>query len=51
MTEEVQINRGVPQGCILSPIVFNVYSVKIIENALPDRLEGIKINGVLINSI
>jgi hypothetical protein len=50
-TEEVQINRGVCQGYILSLILFNIYSEQIIENALTDRPEGIKMNGVLINNI
>jgi hypothetical protein len=50
-TDEVQINRGIRQSCIISPILFNVYSERIIENALTDRPEGIKINGVLINNI
>jgi hypothetical protein len=49
-TDEVQINRGGRQGCIPSQILFNVYSERIIENALT-RPEGIKINGVLINNI
>ena len=33
-TEETKIQRGVRQGCILSPTLFNIYSEKIFQEAL-----------------
>ena len=32
-TDWFQIGKGVGQGCILSPCLFNLYSVYIIQNA------------------
>ena len=39
-----QIGKGVPQGCILSPCVFNLYAEYIMRNAgLEETQAGIKI--------
>ena len=45
-TDWFQIGKGVHQGCILSPCLFNLYAEYIMRNAGPDeaklesRLEG-----------
>ena len=48
---EIEIRRGVRQGCIMSPLLFNVYSEAIFEEALISQSEGIIINGKTINNI
>ena len=50
-TEWFSIGKGVRQGCILSPYLFNIYSEQIIRNALEDQLEGIKIGGLNLNNL
>ncbi|KAI5732155.1 hypothetical protein M8J77_022354 [Diaphorina citri] len=50
-TEEVKIKRGVRQGCVLSPLLFNLYSEELFNEALEDSNEGISINGTIINNI
>ena len=43
-TDWFQTGRGVGQGCILSPCLFNFYAVYIMKNAGPDEAQaGIKI--------
>ena len=43
-TDWFQIGKGVHQGCILSPCLFNLYAVYIMRNAgLEDTQAGIKI--------
>src|SRR6188768_1737401 len=44
------IERGVRQGCIISPIPFNLYSEYMIAEAMEDE-SGIKFNGKYISNL
>ena len=45
-TDWIQIGKGVHQGCILSPCLFNLYAESIMRNAgLEEAQAGIKIAG------
>ena len=47
-----QIGKGVCQGCILSPCLFNLYAEYIMHNArLDEEQAGIKIAGRNINNL
>ena len=47
-----KIRKGVHQGCILSPCLFNLYTENIMQNAgLSEAQVGIKIAGRNINNL
>ena len=50
-TDWFQIGKGVRQGCMLSPCLFNLYIEDIMKNARVDEAQaGIKIAGRNINN-
>ena len=52
MMDGFQIRKGVHQGCILSPCLFNLYAECIIQNARLDEAQAeIKIAGRNINNL
>ena len=51
-TDWFQIGKGVCQGCILSPCLFNLYAEYIMRNSgLQEAQAGIKIAGSNINNL
>ena len=51
-TDKSQIGKGVCQGCILSPCLFNLHAEYIKQNARLDELQaGIKTAGRNINNL
>ena len=50
--EQLQIGKGVHQGCILSPCLFNLYAEDIMRNAgLEEAQAGIKITRRNLNNL
>ena len=51
-TDWFQMGKGVQQGCILSPCLFNLYAEYIMRNTgLDEAQAGIKIAGRNINNL
>ena len=51
-TDSFQIRKGVHQGCILSPCLFNLYAEYIMRNTgLDEAQAGIKIAGRNVNNL
>ena len=52
ITDGFQIGKGVPQGCILSPNLFNFYAEYIMRNAGLEEIQaGINIAGRNVNNL
>ena len=49
MTSEIKIKKGVRQGCVLSPNLFNLYTEKIFRQV--EDMKGVNIGGVNINNL
>ena len=49
--EPCQLGRGGRQGCPLSPLLFNIYTQHLIEEALENVEDGVKVNGVVVKSV
>lgn len=47
----IEIQCGVRQGCILSPLLFNLYSEQIFKEALEELDAGILVNGERLNNL
>lgn len=47
----MEIQRGVRQGCILSPLLFDLHPEEVFVKALSNCKEGTKINGEILNNI
>ena len=51
-TDSFKVEKGVRQGCLLLPCLFNPYTENIMRNAKPDELQaGIKIGRRNINDL
>ena len=49
LSDEIEIKRGVRQGCVMSPCQFNLYTEIIFREN--DDVEGICIGGININNL
>ena len=49
LTRDIEIRKRVRQGCVLSPIWFNLCNEFLINEALND-VDGVNINGICIKS-
>ena len=46
ITEWFKVGRGVRQGCILSPSLYNLYAEDIMRTALEENVWGVNVEGV-----
>ena len=50
-TDNIDIGKGVRQGCILSPLLCNIYAENIMREALEEWERGISIGGRMVTNL
>ena len=50
-TDPIVIGKGVRQGCILSPLLFNIYTERIMREVLDNCGMGVSVGGRMINNL
>jgi hypothetical protein len=50
-TEWFEVRKGIIQGCILSPYLFNLYSEYIMKRVVFEDYKEIKVGGRTINNL
>lgn len=50
-SDEIKIKKEVRQGCVLSLLLFNIYSEAIFEEAIFHKHIGVKVNGEFVNNL
>ena len=51
VTEPCLIGKEVRHGCLISPVLFNIYAKAIMKKALHSLEEGVKAGGVRIKAV
>lgn len=49
--EKVTINLGIRQACVMFPMLFNLYSEMVFNEALHELEQGIHVNGDKLNNL
>ena len=50
-TDNIDIGKGVQQGCILSPLLFNIYAENIMREVLEEWESGISTGGRMVSNL
>jgi len=50
-SDSAEIRRGVRQGCTLSPLLFSIYAEMMMNEAMENSEEGVKVGGELIRDV
>ena len=49
--DRIEIGKGVRQGCILSPLLFNIYADGVMRTALRGWRGGVRIGGRMLTNL